>query len=160
MKDCWDKAGVVIAGIGALLVGGTVLFAGFQIRDARLALQATTQYNVEKDYSDVFKPIATENFQKCFGKESNSATSIALPNPCEDPIERAHLFDLLSHYRLLLDLEKYDSLETDYVNRRLEAACDFLANKGTTDTIDVFKKKGAIDTRLTSRIDAACRGKK
>jgi hypothetical protein len=160
MKDGWDKAHVVLSAMGALLVAGGLLFTGCQIRNARLALLATTQYNVEKDYSDVFKPIASDNFQKCFGKESNSATTIGAPNPCQEPTERAHLFDLLSHYRLLLDLEHYGSLDTDYVNRRFGAACDFLANKGTLDTIEVFRKKGAIDPRLTSRIAEVCKVKK
>jgi hypothetical protein len=160
MKDRWDKAGVFIAAIGATLVALTVIFAGCQIRDARLALEATTLYNVEKDYSDVFKPIVTEKFQKCFGKESNSTTGIAPPNPCEDPDERRYFFDLLSHYRLLLDLEQYGSLDVDYVDRRFKGACDILANEGSTDTIDVFNKKDAIDPRLIARIAKVCGGKK
>jgi len=150
---------VIIAGVGALLVGGTIYFAGVQIRDARLALEATTLYNVEKDYSDVFKPISTEKFQQCFGKESNSTTTIAPPNPCLDSIERGHLFDLLSHYRLMLDLEDRRALVPDYVTRRLQAACGFLSTKGTSDTIAVFIKRDAIDPRLTSRIAEVCGGK-
>ena len=52
MKDTWDKAHVVLSAVGALFVAGGLLFTGCQIRNARLALQATTQYNVEKDYSN------------------------------------------------------------------------------------------------------------
>jgi hypothetical protein len=159
LKDGWDIAGVIIAGVGAALVGGTIYFAGVQIRDARLALEATTLYNVEKDYSDVFKLISTEKFQQCFGKESNSATAIAPPNPCLDAVERGHLFDLLSHYRLMLDLEEHHALATDYVTRRFQGACDFLSNKGTSDTIAVFMKRDAIDPRLTARIAEVCGGK-
>jgi hypothetical protein len=154
--DGWTKAGVIVNGVGALLVVITIKFAGIQIGDARRALQATTLYNVEKDYSAVFKPISTGNFQACFGPNTNAASTIPVPEVCEIEEARAELFDLLQHYRLLLDLEKDQALTPDYVNARLKAACVFLRNNGTIDTMMDFDRKKALDAGLKERIVLNC----
>jgi hypothetical protein len=152
----WDIAGVFVNGLSAVAVAGTLIFTGCQIQDARRSLEATTLYNVEKDYSDVFRPIATPAFQKCFGKGTKATGAIKPPNPCEDNKERAHLYDILSNYRLMMDLESYHSLDDAYVTSRIKWGCEFLANDGSTDTIEDFQRNAPLDTRLTAKINKVC----
>jgi hypothetical protein len=152
----WDMIGVAVNAISAAAVVGTLIFAVVQISDTRTALQANTLYGVEKDFVKIFDPISTPDFQHCFGKQSNIDATIKLSNPCLDPTQRQHLYDILAHYRLLLDLEEHHSLESEYVSRRFQGGCGFLTTQGTQDTISEFEKKGAIDPRLKARINQEC----
>src|SRR5574340_566340 len=102
MADRWDKAGVVANLIVAAVAVATLCIVYAQLRDAKEALNATTLYNVEKDYQHIFEPVSTDNFQKCFGNQTDHQPLLPLPNPCEDNKERGHLFYMLDYYRLLL----------------------------------------------------------
>lgn len=149
----WER---VVSGAGTAAVIAALCFTGVQIQDARQALEATTLYDVEKDYSKIFEPTVSKEFQRCFGTDSNHKKPINLPNPCEGENERHQLFDILSYYRLLLELEKHHSLERDYVSSRLKSGCVFLKNDGTKDTIAAFEEKTELDPRLIARIKEEC----
>jgi hypothetical protein len=156
MKFKPDLIGVAIQGFGALLVSLTLVLTSCQIRAARRSLQATTVYNLERDFSDRFSRTTDAVFKSCFGVRPSPSPDFGRDDNCQDSSARADFLDLLAFYRLLLDLEDYDAVDREYVDLRIRAACDIFSTAGSLSTINDFKRKGLVQDRVAQRIHEIC----
>jgi hypothetical protein len=147
----WGAAGTWLGAAAAVIAIG---YAAAQIKDAREALQATTIYNIEKDYNGLFKRI-DKTFLDCFGKKTSAAAQQP-PSMCSDIAARQTLFEVLDFYRLLIDLANNGAIENKYVDARIRGFCPYFTSSGGKFMLDVFRDQGAIRKDLDQRITAVC----
>ena len=155
-KDRWDKAGVIGQYVAAILVAASLCATAWQISGASRALEASTIYGLEKDFSDRFTHLSDDRFKACFGQRPPPSPEFGRDDICLDTEARVGFLDLLAFYRLLLDLQEKHALDAGYVDFRLRAACDVLASYGSAATIADFARKQMIQDRLVERISRVC----
>jgi hypothetical protein len=156
MSDGWDIAGVFVGGISALLVAASVVYAAKQVYYTRRSYEATTIYNLEKDFTDRFKVVSDAGFRKCFVSDPKQNPDFNIDNRCMDSEARASFYDLLGFYRLLVDLQDHGSLNESYVSARFKAGCSYLASRGGRDTTKFYASQHLISEAVTSRVDQQC----
>jgi hypothetical protein len=156
MADVWTKVGIGVQAAGALLVSVSLLMTACQISAAREATQATTVYNLEKDFSDRFAATGNPEFGACFGPQPPAPGGFKVQDICTNTRARQEFFDLLAFYRLLLDLRALRSLQDVDVSARIKAACPYLAGSVGRATIAEFQAKGLVRPDLSRRIGREC----
>lgn len=140
--------------VGPVLVVGGLIFTGCQISDARRAMTATTVYNLEKDWANRFEATKSAEFKECF--EPRKAGTFP-PDPiCQRPGPRTAMLDLVSYYRLLVDLKEYGAITQADLQVRLKPGCTYLTSTGGTATLDEFNDKGFLREGLLKELRSIC----
>jgi hypothetical protein len=147
--------GSIATAVGALFVTVGLVLTSCQIDQARQALQATTIYSVEKDFGELFTRRIDEKFIQCYGPRQQPS-SLNLPGLCGDLNARTTFYDILTLYRMLLDLNKKGALDDQYVNYRINAFCGYLKSQLGTSVIQDYRQKGFVRADLVQRIQSVC----
>jgi hypothetical protein len=147
----WVTAGATVLGSVAVIIG--LGATSCQIDLARKTLQASTIYNIEKDFSEIFAKRLDAKFVECYRPSSGS---LSLPSICAESTARDTFFDILNLYRMLSDMAKLGAVPDEYVNVRIQAFCSFLMSPAGRANIEEFKRKGLVREDLSSRITTQC----
>ena len=65
-------------------------------------------------------------------------------------------FDLLNYYQMLIDLEKLDAIDNEYVNLRLRRFCIYLKQGSGPFTINEYVKDKIVSRALADRLSVTC----
>jgi hypothetical protein len=163
MSTTAEWATAIATGVGSVGVIISLGVASCQIQLARQTLQASTIYNIEKDFSDIFAKRLDAKFVECYrplSDQNKSGSGLNLPSICADPTARETFFDVLNLYRMLLDMAKLRAVPDEYVNVRIQAFCSYLMSPSGRATIEEFKRKGLVREDLSAKITSQCGGEK
>jgi hypothetical protein len=150
-----DRAATWAQIFGTVFVGVGLVLTSCQIGDASDAYRATTIYNLEKDWRDVFESTRTAAFTRCFAPTTEKATFPA-PSVCVEEPAKGDFIRLLGYYNLLLSLEARKGLSKADVDERLKGGCRFLTSTGGEATISDLLQRGLFNESLRKRIQTTC----
>jgi hypothetical protein len=133
----------------------SVWYAACQLHDTHEVFMATTIYNLDKDWRQVFEKTKSSEFTKCFAaaKEETTFPSVAV---CLDPGARATFLDVLDYYGLLFSLRDHGGLSDRDVRERLSSGCTYLTSRGGKATLKSLTDSGQIRLTLIQRIEPIC----
>jgi hypothetical protein len=154
-KAEWVTAIATILGSVGVIIGLGV--TSCQIQLARQTLQASTVYNIEKDFSEIFSKRIDAKFLECYRPPGSG---LSLPSICAEPTARDTFFDILNLYRMLLDMVKLGAVPEEYVDVRIQAFCSFLTSPAGAANLEEFKRKGLLRDDLYSTITTQCQSQK
>ena len=157
----WISASDTAVGSLAVIIG--LGATAYQISLTRQTVQATTVYNIEKDFNEIFGKRVDKKFTECYrpsSDQSKSGGGLALPAICPDPDARETFFDILSLYRMLLDLAKLNAVPEGYLNARIQAFCAYLTSPAGLSNMEDFQKDGRLREDLLLKIKSQCQSKK
>jgi hypothetical protein len=109
MPTDWVRVTAIATALGSAGVIISLGVTSCQIQLARQTLQASTVYNIEKDFSEIFAKRLDAKFVECYrplSDQNKSGSGLNLPSICPDPTARDTFFDILNLYRMLLDMAK------------------------------------------------------
>jgi hypothetical protein len=150
-RAAWVSA--IATSIGSAVVAIALIFTYSQLTDARKVQEANVIYNAQKDYHDLFVKTGDVDFQKCFGGEGAS-----FPSPCTQDKPRDTFFELLRYLQLLLDLQRLNAVNDQYVNGTVMRFCPFYKNGQFT--FDEFRKGKFVTDELAQRLSTLCGGQR
>jgi hypothetical protein len=145
----WVSA--IATAIGSAVVGGGLIFTFLQLTDARKVQEANVIYNAQKDYHDLLLKTGDSDFQKCFGGPPS-----ALPSACIQDKPRDTFLEILRYFQLLIDLQRLDAVNEQYVNATVTRFCPFY--KTGHFTFEQFAQQKFVSDELAKRLSTLCGG--